>query len=134
MGRKGKRGGVVWKTDPSTGAPSGADLNTWDGLSRTHKRNQARALISQRRDILVAYAMLDPEIRQQAIERVRTDFKDQQDREFPLSEGLIERLEQLALMRRGGAKQRQIKHISASLNEEEWEAIIAIKNIIEHPS
>jgi hypothetical protein len=127
MGRKGKRSGVVWNTDPTTGAPRGAEVNEWDGLSRTHKRNQARAVIEQRRELLVAYISLDPEVRIQAIDQVKLDFQDRLEEEFPLSEGLIEQLERLASMKRSGAKQRQIKHLSASLDDQEWEIILSIK-------
>ena len=133
MGRKGKRGGVVWNTDPSTGAPRGSEVNAWDGVSRTHKRNQARALIAQRRDTLIAYTSLDPEVRKRALEQTRSDFEarltDEED--FPLSEALIEQLEQLAHMKRGGAKQRQVKHLSAALDDHEWEVILAVKELAE---
>ena len=133
MGRKGKRGGIVWNTDPSTGAPTGAEVNAWDGVSRTHKRNQARALITQRRDALVAYIALDPDQRRETLERVRLDFeaRARPDEEFPLSPMLIEQLDRLAQMKRGGAKQRQIKHLSASLDEHEWDVILEVKELVE---
>ena len=131
MGRKGKRGGVVWNTDPSTGTPTGADVNAWDGVSRTNKRNQARALITRRREALTAYIALDAEQRRETLERVRLAFEDQPDDHFPLSPLLIEQLEQLAHMKRSGAKQRQIKHLSASLDEREWGVILEVKELAE---
>ena len=134
MGRKGKRGGIVWNTDPSTGAPTGAEVNAWDGVSRTHKRNQARALITQRREALVAYIALDPDRRRETLERVRLEFEARSDEEFPLSPMLIEQLDRLALMKRGGAKQRQIKHLSASLDEHEWDVILEVKELAETSS
>jgi ribosomal 50S subunit-associated protein YjgA (DUF615 family) len=84
-------------------------------------------VIEQRRELLVAYISLDPEVRIQAIDQVKLDFQDRLEEEFPLSEGLIEQLERLASMKRSGAKQRQIKHLSASLDDQEWEIILSIK-------
>jgi len=131
MARKGKRGGVIWNTDPNTGSPEGSDINEWDGVSRTNKRKQTRALIAERRKMLVAYTTLDTEIRSRALNQVRRELETRLGEDQPLSDSLISQLEHLSQMKRGSAKQRQIKHLSAQLDEAAWEAMLLIKEAAE---
>ena len=88
-------------------------------------------MITQRREALTAYIALDPDWRRETLERVRLDFESRSDDEFPLSPMLIDQLDRLAQMKRGGAKQRQIKHLSASLDELEWDVILEVKELAE---
>ena len=127
MARKGKRGGVIWNTDPDTGNPRGSDVNEWDGVSRTNKRKQKRALIAERRNILVAYTNLDTEVRSRALSQVRRELETRLGEDQPLNDALITQLERLSQMKRGGAKQREIKHLSAHLDETAWEALLLIQ-------
>lgn len=129
MGRKKRRQGVVWGADPVTGSPTGTDVNAWDGQSRTSKRNRARALIDERRDALSEYIQLDSERRAKAIEEARAGLAERAEDHEGLNEDLIIQLESLALMKRSGAKQRQIKHLSASIDDDEWETIALVLQV-----
>ena len=123
MGKK-KRGGVVWSQDASSGSPLGQDIKQWDGLSRTTKRTQKRDEISHRREQVVKASALKEEELAYAIQAIKSTWTQLTDYQREIEEDdlahLLSQLQQLKEMKKSGAKQRQIKHITASLGDPEW--------------
>ena len=137
MGRKSsksRRQGVIWGADPVTGSPTGRDVHAWDGQSRTSKRNRARALIDERREALNSYIQLTAEARDAAIQQTRLEHSEREEDAEALNEDLLEQLERLAAMKRGGAKQREIKHTSTSIDDDDWEVIHTVLRIAREAS
>ena len=134
MGKKSKRRGVVWSQDPSTGSPLGREVNEWDGVSRTTKRLEKRAHIDQRRVKLQQASVLEEFLFEscfkEAYQAMLTEMSETvedptelRERSVELEiyhERLVEFLEKLRRMKRSAAKQRLVKHIYSSLEDEEW--------------
>lgn len=123
MARK-KRAGVVWSQDASSGSPLGQDLKPWDGVSRTTKRTQQRDEISQRRDQVVKASELKDDELSFAIKETKATWDELNEYTREIAEEDLEHIlslvAQLKEMKKSGAKQRQIKHITAILNDPEW--------------
>ena len=134
MGKKSKRRGVVWSKDPTTGSPMGREVNEWDGISRTTKRQVKKANIDQRRvQLQEASALKEPifdssfkaayELMIAELNEEIKDVDELRERTIDLEiyhERLIDFLEKLRKMKRSAAKQRLVKHIYSSLEDEEW--------------
>ena len=127
MGRKRKQSGIVWSADPMTGTPRGEANLDWDGRSRTEKRTRARAEIDARRDLIEYLILLPVELRSTLAEEMQTTLISPQDDDEALISYLSEQLDRLNAMKRGGAKKREIKHLSARLDEREWELLFDMK-------
>ena len=123
MGRKKKSRGIIWGADPSNSAPQGESTHAIDLTSRTSRRQQARAHIEERRTILGECAALTPERRVLAAELARADFSARGHDPSVLSVGLLAQITELSEMKKSGARQRLIKHISTTLGDEDWEAL-----------
>ena len=123
MGKK-RRGGVVWSQDASSGSPHGQDIKQWDGLSRTTKRTQKRDEISHRREQVVKASALKEEELTYATKAIKSTWTQLTDYQREIEEDdlahLLSQLRRLKEMKKSGAKQRQIKHITASLGDPEW--------------
>jgi hypothetical protein len=123
MGKK-KRNGVVWSQDENSGSPIGEDVKVWDGISRTTKRTQKKAIILDQQDLLIRGSQLKEEVLELVLAQVKEGWSELDDYHRELEEeSLVEvltYLESLKTMKRSGAKQRLIKHISASLDDIEW--------------
>ena len=127
MGRKRKQSGIVWSADPMTGTPRGEANLDWDGRSRTEKRTRARAEIDARRDLIEELIFLPHELRSTLTEEMRDEIMSRQDDDETLITYLSEQLDRLSAMKRGGAKKREIKHLSARLDEREWDLLFDMK-------
>ena len=123
MGKK-KRGGVIWSQDRATGSPIGQDVHVWDGVSRTSKRTQKKAYIADRKDLLLRGSQLDEDILQRAQDQLKATWSELDDYHREIEEdsleSLVSHLESLKMMKRSSAKQRLVKHITASLDATEW--------------
>ena len=126
MGRKKRSRGIVWDDDPNSGSPHGRSTHEIDMTSRTSRRKRARSLIDERRNLLSECAMLTPERRDQAAALARVSLAERGLDAEMLSEALLAQLAELAEMKKSGARQRLIKHLSATLDEDEWEALTSL--------
>lgn len=126
MGRKKRSRGIVWDDDPNSSSPSGRSTLEVDMTSRTSRRKRARSLIDERRNLLSECATLTPERRDQAATLARASLAERGLDAEVLSEGLLTQLAELAEMKKSGARQRLIKHLSATLDEDEWEALTSL--------
>lgn len=134
MGKKSKRRGVVWSQDPSTGSPTGRDVLQWNGVSRTSKRMKTLANIDLRRVQLLEASTLEEAnfessfktAYQSSLKELQEsidDLDELRERTVMLDiyfERLIDFLNQLRRMKRSAAKQRLVRHIYTSLEDEEW--------------
>ena len=123
MGKK-KRGGVLWSQDISSGSPLGQDVRQWDGLSRTTKRTQKRDEISQRREQVVKASALKEEELAYAVQAIKETWAQLNEYSREIAEEdldhLLSQLHRLKEMKKSGAKQRQVKHVTAGLGDPEW--------------
>lgn len=126
MGRKKRSRGIVWDDDPNSSSPSGRSTLEVDMSSRTSRRKRARSLIDERRNLLSECAALTSERRDHAAELARASLVERGLDAEALSEGLLAQLAELAEMKKSGARQRLIKHLSATLDEDEWEALTSL--------
>ncbi len=133
MGKKNKRRGVVWSSDPSTGSPLGHEVNEWDGISRTSKRSEKRAHIDERRELLRQAGALNDELYELSLTSAHQQMtsasqesaeeSENQERILDLTlalERLTDFIDKMRRMKRSAARQRLVKHIYSSLEDEEW--------------
>ena len=123
MGKK-KRSGVLWSQDASSGSPLGQDVKQWDGVSRTTKRTQKRDEISQRREQVVKASALKDEELAYALQALKETWTHLNEYSREIAEEdldhVLSQIHKLKDMKKSGAKQRQVKHITASLGDPEW--------------
>ena len=138
MGKKNRRSGVVWSQDANTGSPLGKDILAWDGVSRTSKRNQKKALIDERKELFLYCASLPEEQLRPITTSLQESWQNFDESErSELNEQLEELFEQLGALRqmkKGGAKQRLIKHLTSTFREEDWLIMEQIKELSQHIS
>ena len=125
MGKKSKRSGVVWSQDTNTGSPMGRNVREWDGVSRTSKRNQKKVQIDEQKTLLLYCIALSDEILasiEPHIQEALAGIEDEDKREelFDMAHALFEILPTIRQMKKGGAKQRLIKHMTSTFSDEEW--------------
>lgn len=130
MGKK-RRGGVSWSVDPTSGSPRGEGAIEWDGRSRTGKRNRVKQVLEERKLLIDEIISLHPDKRAIGVDQVREHLREVRGDEESLGDALIDQLEQLSEMKRSGAKQRLIKHLCNTLDEEEWDALFELKRVVE---
>ena len=124
MGKKNRRSGVIWSQEAGSGTPLGRDILEWDGVSRTTKRNQKKSLINQRKDMFLSCTHITEDKLEKVVSMIKetwVDLNQEQRQEFEFClEDVMDHLETVRNMKKGGAKQRLIKHIIATLSEDEW--------------